>query len=412
MISLIIPTFNEEKRLSASLEKLIDFLKTFSESVEVIIVDDCSSDSTFEIASSYKNKIQSLKVLHLEKNLGKGWAVKNGFLAATGDTVVFTDADFSTPIEEINKLLEKINQGYDIAIGSRALNRDLVKKHQNPLREFMGKTFNLLVQLIAIKGISDTQCGFKAFKKATTADIFEKQIIYDFGFDVELLFLARKKGLRIAEVATLWYNDPSSRVNPIKDSLLTLYDLFKIRLFHSSGKQSWLDQILFPIYKKRTFVKFALVGLTGTAVDYSSYIFLTRVLHLTPLQANPIGVELAILWNFTLNNLWTFSHRANQKGFINKFLTFQIVSLGGLMLSQIQILLYTHYLTIFDLLSKVLTIPLVAIFNYIINNRWTFKEKDQRNYFPYFYVFLILSLFGLYLLLVQRLTGRFQIFIK
>ncbi len=412
MISLIIPTFNEAKRLPTSLEKLIDFLKTFPESTEVIIVDDCSSDATFEIASTFKNKIKNLKVLRLEKNLGKGWAVKNGFLAATGDIVIFTDADFSTPIEEINKLLQKINDGFDIAIGSRALNRGLVKKHQNPLREFMGRIFNLLVQLIAIKGISDTQCGFKAFKRSTTADIFEKQVIFDFGFDVELLFLARKKGLKIAEVATLWYNDPSSRVNPIKDSFLTLYDLFKIRLFHSAGKQSWLDQILFPIYKKRTFVKFALVGLSGTAVDYLSYLFLTRVFHLTPLQANPIGVELAILWNFTLNNLWTFSSRANQKGLANKFLTFQLVSIGGLMLSQIQILLYTHYLTIYDLLAKALTIPIVASFNYFFNNRWTFKEKGEKNSFTYLYIFLIFVLFGLYLLLVQKLTGKFQLFIK
>lgn len=411
MISLIIPAFNEAKRLPASLEKLFNFLKTFPEEMEVIVVDDCSSDATFEVASAFKNKIKNLKVLRLEKNLGKGWAVKNGFLAASGDIVIFTDADFSTPIEEMSKLTEKINQGYDIAIGSRALNRDLVKKHQNPLRELMGRAFNLFVQLIAIKGISDTQCGFKAFKKATTTDIFEKQVIYDFGFDVELLFLARKKGLRIAEVATLWYNDPSSRVNPIKDSLLSLYDLFKIRLFHSEGKQSWLDKLLYPIYKKRTFTKFALVGVTGTAIDYISYTLLTRVFDLSPLKANPIGVELAILWNFTLNSLWTFSQRSNQKGLVNKFLTFQLVSLGGLMLSQIQILLYTHYFSIQDLISKALTIPVVAIFNYVINNRWTFKENSQKNSFTTIFMFLILVLFGLYLLLVKQFSGYLQIFI-
>ncbi len=411
MISLIIPTFNEEKRLPISLDKLSNFLKSYPKEIEVIVVDDCSTDQTLEIAESYKDKIENLKVLHLEKNLGKGWAVKNGFLEARGDIVVFTDADFSTPIEEITKLTEKIDKGFDIAIGSRALNRDLVKKHQNPLRELMGRTFNLFVSLIAIKGISDTQCGFKAFKKETTSSIFEKQVIHDFGFDVELLFLARKKGLKIAEVATIWYNDPSSRVNPIKDSLLSVYDLFKIRLFHAEGKQSSLDKILYPIYKKRTFAKFALVGISGTIVDYLSYILLTRGLHFSPLKANPIGVELAIIWNFTLNNLWTFSHRSNQKGLINKFLTFQLVSLGGLMLSQIQILLYTHYYSINDLLSKALTIPIVAVFNYIVNNRWTFKDQNQKNSFTFLYVLLILALFGLYLFLVKQLTGSVQIFI-
>lgn len=411
MISLIIPVFNEEKRLGASLEKLIVFLQNFKTEIEILIIDDASTDATLNVANSFKSRLKDLKVLHLAKNLGKGWAVKNGFFAASGDIVVFTDADFSTPIEEITKLLEKINSGFDIAIGSRALDRSLVKKHQNPLRETMGRIFNFFVQFLAIKGIADTQCGFKAFRKETTKELFEKQIIYDFGFDVELLFLARKKGLKIIEVPTFWYNDPSSNVNPIKDSILMFYDLIKIRLVHSVGKKSLFDKLLYQIYKKRTFVKFAIVGLSGTLVDYLSYFILTRIFNLPFLKANPIAVELAIIWNFTFNSLWTFSSRQKQKSFSAKFLTFQFVSLGGLMLSQIQILLYTHYLSVFDLFAKVLTIPVVAIFNYFINSRWTFRELSKEKSFTFVYLFLIIILFVLYLILVMRFAGNFILFI-
>lgn len=232
MISLIIPTFNEEKRLGQSLQKLSDFLKNFNQEVEVLVVDDGSNDATVSVAHSFENKFANFKIIRLEKNQGKGQAVKTGALAAKGDTIVFSDADFSTPIEEISKLLEKINQGYDIAIGSRSLNRDLVKKHQSLLRERLGRIFNGLVQILAVPGITDTQCGFKAFKASSTKNIFEKQKISGFVFDVELLYLARKQGLRIAEVPVLWYNNPASKVNPIADALSTIYDLVRIRLIH------------------------------------------------------------------------------------------------------------------------------------------------------------------------------------
>lgn len=411
MISLIIPTYNEVNRLPASLDKLINFLKNFRLPIEVIIVDDASTDKTFQLASQYKSKIRNLRLVRLEKNLGKGWAVKNGMLHAKGEIGIFVDADFSTPIEEINKLIEKIDQGFDIAIGSRALNRDLVKKHQNPLRESMGRFFNFLVQLFAVKGISDTQCGFKAFNLNSTRNLFGQQTIYGFGFDVELLFLAKRNNLKVIEVPTLWYNDPRSNVNPIKDSLLMFYDLLKIRLIHADKKFGSLDKLLFLLFKKRTFAKFALVGLSGTLVDYLAFFSLTRFFLIAPLTANPFSVELAIIWNFTFNNIWTFSKRLNQKGLVNKFLTFQLVSFGGLLLSQIQILLYAHYFSINDLLAKVFTIPLVAIFNYFVNNRWTFRESGQKRVFTFIYLVTIIFLFVLYLLLVKGFTGKFQFFI-
>src|SRR4030042_4571409 len=237
MISIIIPAFNEGDRSGRSLESLSQFLKTRTEEFEVIVVDDASTDNTKQIAESFHDKIPNLRDLRLDKSpfSGKGLAVNKGVLASNGDIALFTDADFSTPIEEIDKLLEKLNSGYDITIGSRALERSSVKVHQNILRELMGRTFNILVQNLAgLRGIVDTQCGFKAFKMPACRSLFESEGVFDFGFDVELLYLAKKKGLKIAEVPTLWYNDPRSTVNPIRDSVAVFVDLLKIRLYHAS----------------------------------------------------------------------------------------------------------------------------------------------------------------------------------
>lgn len=231
MVSLVIPAYNEKRRLGSSLEKLKSFVKIFQKELEVIVVNDGSTDETAKIAAGFSSSLPNLRVL-TTIHKGKGFAVNQGFLESKGDIVVFTDADFSTPIEEINKLLKAIEEGYDITIGSRALNRGLIKHHQNLIRETMGRMFNLLVRLIAVRGIVDTQCGFKAFKKSSCGQIFAQQRVWDFGFDVELLFLAQKQGLTIDEIPVLWYNDERSSVNPIVDSVKMLFDLLKIRLLH------------------------------------------------------------------------------------------------------------------------------------------------------------------------------------
>src|SRR3972149_3781210 len=258
LISIIIPAFNEADRVGNSLEKLTTFLNTRDEEFEVIVVDDASTDNTKAIAESFKDKIENLWVLRLEESpyAGKGLAVNKGVLAAKGDIVLFTDADFSTPIEEIDKLLEKINSGFDIAIGSRAADRSTVKKKQHILREMMGRTFNILVRTLTVKGIFDTQCGFKAFKMSTTRLLFENQKIFDFGFDVELLFVAQRQGLKIAEVPVLWFNDQRSTVHPIKDSSRMFLDLLKIRMYYARPNGSSLDKLSYIVYHYRTFWSF------------------------------------------------------------------------------------------------------------------------------------------------------------
>ncbi len=228
-ISLVIPAFNEEDRLIATVKNASSYLDNHYPDYEIIVVDDGSSDSTYEIASDIGGKVQVIK---LEKNSGKGAAVRKGMIAAKGVFRFFSDADLSTPIYEIEKLFEKLKSGYDLAIGSRAVDTSLVKEHQPFYREFMGKTFNKIVRILVVGGIKDTQCGFKGFRADAASMIFASAKIDGFGFDVELLFLAKKFKLSIAEIPVEWYNDERSKVDPVRDSIKMLAEILRIRSIH------------------------------------------------------------------------------------------------------------------------------------------------------------------------------------
>ncbi|MFN3196351.1 MAG: dolichyl-phosphate beta-glucosyltransferase [Chlorobiota bacterium] len=229
-LSIIIPAYNESDRIKASLQKAIDYLGNKDYEYEIIVADDGSTDDTVEIANSFGGNIRAVA---LPKNTGKGAAVRMGMLEAKGDIRIFTDADFSTPIYEIEKIIYSLKNDYDVVIGSRALDYDMVKEHQPFYREFMGKTFNKFVQMMVIKGIKDTQCGFKGFTAAAAEEIFSKAKIDGFSFDVEALYLAKKAGMNIDEVPVEWYNDDRSKVNPITDSISMLIEIFKIKKLHS-----------------------------------------------------------------------------------------------------------------------------------------------------------------------------------
>ena len=229
-LSIIIPAYNESDRIKASLQKAIDYLGNKDYEYEIIVADDGSTDDTVEIANSFGGNIRAVA---LPKNTGKGAAVRMGMLEAKGDIRIFTDADFSTPIYEIEKIIYSLKNDYDVVIGSRALDYDMVKEHQPFYREFMGKTFNKFVQMMVIKGIKDTQCGFKGFTAVAAEEIFSKAKIDGFSFDVEALYLAKKAGMKIDEVPVEWYNDDRSKVNPITDSISMLIEIFKIKKLHS-----------------------------------------------------------------------------------------------------------------------------------------------------------------------------------
>jgi dolichyl-phosphate beta-glucosyltransferase len=231
IVSLIIPVFNEETRISKSLDIVKDYFLQKGYDHEIVVVDDGSTDGTVDVLSKYINDIT---LVRLAKNQGKGAAVRAGMLSAQGDYKIFSDADLSIPIYEIEKLLEKLESGADICIGSRAINPELIKLHQPFYREFMGKTFNKLVQFIVMKGIKDTQCGFKGFTSEAAEKVFSRSKINGFSFDVEILYLASKSGLKIEEVPVEWYHDPRTKVNLFWDSLQMLIELFKIRRIHSN----------------------------------------------------------------------------------------------------------------------------------------------------------------------------------
>ncbi len=226
-LSFIIPAYNEAERIQESLDKINEYFSNKKYSVEIIVVDDGSNDTTIETAKAN----DFVKVISQGQNLGKGAAVKRGMLEANGEIRLFSDADLSTPVYETEKLLNEINNS-DICIGSRALDYSSIKKHQPFYREFMGKSFNKIVQTLVIKGIKDTQCGFKAFTEKAANDIFKDAKIEGFGFDVEILYLAKMKGYSVKEISVEWYNDERSKINPVTDSLKMFQDILKVRKLH------------------------------------------------------------------------------------------------------------------------------------------------------------------------------------
>lgn len=232
-ISVVIPAYNEEKRIEPTLKKVINYLENNFDKYEIIVVDDCSTDNTNKIVSKYKKN--NIKILRNKKNKGKGYSVKRGIQNAKYPLVLFSDSDLATPIEELGEFMNHIKE-YDIIIASRNMKESYIKVKQPLYRQFMGKTFPLLVNLIALRGFKDTQCGFKLFKTDIAKKIVSLQTLKGFSFDVEILFIAKKLGYKIKEVPVVWIDKEDSKVSPIKDSIKMLVDLFKIRYNNLLGK--------------------------------------------------------------------------------------------------------------------------------------------------------------------------------
>ncbi len=232
-LSIVIPAFNEEKRLGATLCRIRDYFAGRSPAIagiEILVIDDGSSDATVRVARDCASRIPCLRIFSNPGNRGKGYSVRRGMLEARGRLALFTDADLSSPIEECERLFSAIDAGNDISIGSRAIDRSLITVHQSRFREVAGIIFNRFVRVVTGLDIEDTQCGFKAFRLPECRVIFEQQRIEGFGFDPEVLFLARRHGLRVAEVPVSWAHDPASKVHVYRDSLLMLVDLLWVRV--------------------------------------------------------------------------------------------------------------------------------------------------------------------------------------
>jgi dolichyl-phosphate beta-glucosyltransferase len=234
-LSIVIPSFNEELRLPATLSQISAFIRASKRETEVIVVDDGSTDRTADVANSFRGEIRRLRVVANGENRGKGYSVRHGMMEARGRIVLFTDADLSAPIEEADKLLAALAD-HDVAIGSRAMDRSLISIHQSPFREYAGIIFNLVVRTILRLPFVDTQCGFKAFRRDRCRVIFEQQRIERFGFDPELLYLARHHGLSAAEIPVRWAHSPATKVSMLRDSVQMFLDVFIIRWNSLSGR--------------------------------------------------------------------------------------------------------------------------------------------------------------------------------
>jgi dolichyl-phosphate beta-glucosyltransferase len=227
-LSIVIPSFNEELRLPVTLADISAYVRASKRETEVIVVDDGSTDRTADVANSFRGEIQRLRVIANDRNRGKGYSVRHGMLEARGRVVLFTDADLSAPIDEADKLLAALAD-HDVAIGSRALDRSLISVHQSAFREYAGMIFNFIVRAILRLPFVDTQCGFKAFRRDRCRVIFQQQRIERFGFDPELLYLARHHGLSAVEIPVRWAHSPATKVSMWRDSIQMFLDVFIIR---------------------------------------------------------------------------------------------------------------------------------------------------------------------------------------
>lgn len=233
-LSIIVPAYNEERRLPKTLPRIVAFLGTQDYPGEVIVVDDGSVDNTVGVVDEMAAQVPLITLISNEHR-GKGYAVKTGMLAARGDYLFLCDADLSMPIEEVARFLPPALEDCDIAIGSREI--EGARRYDEPShRHLMGRIYNFLVRSLAVGGFQDTQAGFKCFKREVAHDLFPYQTMDGFGFDVEILFIAQKRGYRIVEVPIDWYYMTNSRVSPVGDSLRMFREIMQVRISHWRGK--------------------------------------------------------------------------------------------------------------------------------------------------------------------------------
>jgi len=229
-LSLVIPAYNEEERIRACLEQVGRYLGSLGVTHEIILVDDGSYDRTVEIAREFEAQLPTLRVISYETNAGKGHAVRQGVLASTGNFVAFSDTDLSAPIEELGKLFAAVEEGAQVAVGSRAIKGAKLGRHQPLYRELGGKALNLIIRMLAVRGIKDTQCGFKLFTGEAARRIFPVCFLNGWAFDVEALYLARLLGYAISEVPVRWNHSEGSKISPFAAGAGFVIDLLRMKL--------------------------------------------------------------------------------------------------------------------------------------------------------------------------------------
>lgn len=255
--SIVIPAYNESERIEASLQKIVAFLAEQRWTAEVLVVNDGSRDNTAEIVRRFAARYPYIRLIENPGNRGKGYSVRNGMLQATGDLVLFTDADLSAPITEAPKLFGELESGADMAFGSRWLIAKMQTERQSIARQVAGRMYNIIMRMVLGLKYKDTQCGFKAFNRRAIETIFTRQQIERWGFDVELLFLAKQFGLKIVEVPVQWAHDDRSKINPLVDGIKMFGEMLSIRWNSLAGRYSKPHQHLAVVAEPAPVVKIA-----------------------------------------------------------------------------------------------------------------------------------------------------------
>jgi dolichyl-phosphate beta-glucosyltransferase len=245
--SIILPAYNERARIAGTLDRILAHAAERSWNVEVIVVNDGSTDDTAAMVRDYAAKHRVLRLLENPGNRGKGYSVRNGMLRATGDILLFSDADLSSPIEEADKLFSAIANGADIAIGSRWVDPRLQIRRQPLHRRLFGRIFNLALRIILGLQYKDTQCGFKAFTRRSAQDIFPLQKIERWGFDPEILYLAKKFGFTVSEVPVAWSHREGTRIHPLRDGIRMFSELLKVRWYAMKGNYAMSGRVPQPL---------------------------------------------------------------------------------------------------------------------------------------------------------------------
>ena len=237
-LAVIVPAYNEEDRIGPTLERLNEYLASQEYTWKVVVVSDGSDDATVKIVTDFASLHPGFELIDSQPNRGKGYVVRKGMTEVEADWLLFSDADLAAPIEEVEKLITAVEQGTQIAIGSRPLKESNLEIRQPWYREMAGRAFNLMVQTLAVRGIKDTQCGFKLFRQDVSQDVFSRCKLDGYGFDFESLMIARDLGYKIAEVPIRWSHQEGSKVNMLRDGVRMLFELLKLRFMGKNRRTS------------------------------------------------------------------------------------------------------------------------------------------------------------------------------
>ncbi len=364
-LSIVIPAYNEALRLPQTLERVASYLRAAFPVHEIIVVDDGSSDSTVSVAqeAARRSDIKNIRILRAPRNRGKGAALRQGVLASHGEFVLCTDADLSTPIGEMDKLLRPIRDGADVAIGSRAMAESIVSK-KPWYRKILSGASSLMIRTVLGLPFRDTQCGFKLYRREAAMSLFRRLDLPRFSYDFEVLSRAQREGYRVAEVGVVWEHQELSTVRT-RDVLQSLIDVFRVRfgLTHSAPlMQLW---------------RFMAVGVVNTLIDTGVYVALTRLTSFehTPVAAKFFSFLAATISSFYLNRHWTFGIRSALT--LREVIKFYATVSASLVLNVTLMFIFVHLLGIYDLVALGLTTLMTFGLNYTLSRLWVFPAAAR-----------------------------------